>query len=488
MKELFKKKSILLILTIILGLGISLGAVYFMYYKKDERLSNLTTGLIKLNFQEKSNVIDLDNEIPVPDTVGILKSPYTFTIKNISTLAINANIKVDVKDNTNIPLGAVRYGVFINDKLVKKDYIHDDKILYIFEELLVDEEIECKLRFWIDYYYDQPNKEFEALIQVEGESRNKIYEGVEVTFDANGGTVDTDSKEVAVGENYGRLPIPTRDGYTFMGWTIPDSGYQELEYIESTGKVLKNTNHTLTAIWKENTPPTLSLFKETYIEDDFSDWTLSNSTVSNGVITLGENGNSASAESNFINIYHNVWKIEFEVFTTKSTPIKEPNGSTHERIYYYNENKSLTAATEGNRSMGRSFNGWASGIVLNEWTKLSRGGQDYYSSNISYLTLQFLAGGESNGSVPQKIRNLKIYGDSIPNTFYLINITSNDNVGVVETRYAKGNQNSDYFMKNNGTIVSNNQIRVTENGIYTVYVRDEAGNSTVQTIEITDIV
>ena len=212
------KKRILLLLTIILGLGISLGAVYFMYYKKDERLSNLTTGLIKLDFKEKSNVIDLDNEVPVPDTVGVQKRPYAFTIKNISQKTINLNIKVDVKENTNIPLGAVRYGVFINDKLVKKDYIHDDKILYSYEELLVDETIECKLRFWIDYYYDWPEKEFEALIQIEGDSRDTGSEEITVTFDANGGTVDTTTKQVAVGENYGRLPTPTREGYTFMGW------------------------------------------------------------------------------------------------------------------------------------------------------------------------------------------------------------------------------------------------------------------------------
>ncbi len=45
MKNILKKR-IPLLLTIILGLGLTLGAVYFMYYKRDERLSNLTTGLI----------------------------------------------------------------------------------------------------------------------------------------------------------------------------------------------------------------------------------------------------------------------------------------------------------------------------------------------------------------------------------------------------------------------------------------------------------
>ena len=39
-----------------------------------------------------------------------------------------------------------------------------------------------------------------------------------VTFDANGGSVDIDSKEVIENSVYGKLPTPTRTGYTFMGW------------------------------------------------------------------------------------------------------------------------------------------------------------------------------------------------------------------------------------------------------------------------------
>ena len=39
-----------------------------------------------------------------------------------------------------------------------------------------------------------------------------------VTFDANGGTVDVESKEVTQDSVYGTLPTPTRAGYTFMGW------------------------------------------------------------------------------------------------------------------------------------------------------------------------------------------------------------------------------------------------------------------------------
>ena len=39
-----------------------------------------------------------------------------------------------------------------------------------------------------------------------------------VTFDANGGSVNTSSKTVTYDSIYGNLPIPTRTGYTFLGW------------------------------------------------------------------------------------------------------------------------------------------------------------------------------------------------------------------------------------------------------------------------------
>ena len=43
-----------------------------------------------------------------------------------------------------------------------------------------------------------------------------------VTFDPNGGTVDTTSKTVTYGAAYGDLPTPTKTGYDFAGWYTED--------------------------------------------------------------------------------------------------------------------------------------------------------------------------------------------------------------------------------------------------------------------------
>ena len=46
-----------------------------------------------------------------------------------------------------------------------------------------------------------------------------------VSFDANGGSVTTASKQVTYGQAYGELPVPTdRTGYTFLGWFTEETG------------------------------------------------------------------------------------------------------------------------------------------------------------------------------------------------------------------------------------------------------------------------
>jgi uncharacterized repeat protein (TIGR02543 family) len=68
-----------------------------------------------------------------------------------------------------------------------------------------------------------------------------------VTFDANGGTVDTSNTTVTFGNKYGKLPKPTRKNYEFLGWFTYKSGGVKIA-ADSTVKI--NNNHTLYARWK----------------------------------------------------------------------------------------------------------------------------------------------------------------------------------------------------------------------------------------------
>ena len=70
-----------------------------------------------------------------------------------------------------------------------------------------------------------------------------------VTFNADGGTVNTNSKTVIFGNAYGELPTPSRSGYTFAGWwTAVDSG----EQVNAGSAVKTASDHVLYAHWVLN--------------------------------------------------------------------------------------------------------------------------------------------------------------------------------------------------------------------------------------------
>lgn len=69
-----------------------------------------------------------------------------------------------------------------------------------------------------------------------------------VTFDPDGGQVNSTSKKVRNEGKYGELPTPTKIGYTFKGW-INSNG----DKITSTTTVDLSADETLTADWEENT-------------------------------------------------------------------------------------------------------------------------------------------------------------------------------------------------------------------------------------------
>ena len=71
-----------------------------------------------------------------------------------------------------------------------------------------------------------------------------------VTFDANGGTTPTATKDVSYNSTYGTLPTPTRTGYSFSGWYTATSGGTQ---VTSSTTVAITANQTLYARWTANT-------------------------------------------------------------------------------------------------------------------------------------------------------------------------------------------------------------------------------------------
>lgn len=86
-----------------------------------------------------------------------------------------------------------------------------------------------------------------------------------VTFDAMGGEVDTASKTVTYGENYGELPTPTRTGFIFNGWyTEAESGSgvtaeTVVDIVEDQTLYARWTARSYTASWSTGTGYTITV-------------------------------------------------------------------------------------------------------------------------------------------------------------------------------------------------------------------------------------
>ena len=95
---------------------------------------------------------------------------------------------------------------------------------------------------------------------------SKGKQPVNVSFNANGGSVDTGSKTVYLSSAYGSLPTPTRDYYTFNGWYTSVNGGNR---ITESAIVSVSSAHTLYAHWTEK---------------GLSDWVLASQVPSGGLV------------------------------------------------------------------------------------------------------------------------------------------------------------------------------------------------------------
>ncbi|WP_066297997.1 Ig-like domain-containing protein [Bacillus sp. FJAT-29937] len=72
------------------------------------------------------------------------------------------------------------------------------------------------------------------------------------------------------------------------------------------------------------------------------------------------------------------------------------------------------------------------------------------------------------------------------NTEIDVNVQVVDNNSIIEKKWAKGNQNEAYFATS-GTDITGDSFIVSENGTYTVFAKDSAGNISLKTINISNI-
>lgn len=92
-----------------------------------------------------------------------------------------------------------------------------------------------------------------GTIKVTVNIENGISSTYTITFDANGGTIDTTSKQVTNGSTYGDLPTPKKEYYTFLGWYTEQNGNGTRIFDYTTVNLTEN--QTLYAYWTQSGGP-----------------------------------------------------------------------------------------------------------------------------------------------------------------------------------------------------------------------------------------
>jgi large repetitive protein len=116
-------------------------------------------------------------------------------------------------------------------------------------------------------------------------SRSGIAHVYRTTFDANGGSVGTSSRDDDSGTSI-TLPTPTRSGYNFLGWYVGGTNY-------GTGSYTVNATRTLVASWEISTPApvftdALNIYSTVYVGESWSD----SMSASNTYAALSQSGTS----------------------------------------------------------------------------------------------------------------------------------------------------------------------------------------------------
>ena len=411
------------------------------------------------------------NENEITETKNIEECETKINDKTTPEITTVVTSKTDrIKVNltcSDFESGIIKYEYKIDDK----EWIESNNE-YIFENLEKEREYEIKTRCTngVNLVSEESKKistkriinpEIAQISQEPSSGTYAVKRIIRITYD---------NTNIENAKNYysydGKTWVEVNDTKIDLEFTS-----NSLLYAKTTDDINTSAYATYSVVNIDTIKPTLTLSKITY-EEGFNNW--NDSRISNGILTLSESGTVCS---NYYNVNKEPWYVMFDGYTTSSSIKSDIEGGIHSSVYYYDENYNGTVSNNG-----LSANGWAGDLKINTWRNEFIWDKVGYGTQ--YLKYCFLTGNEYSQPTV-KIRNFRLYGQ-LYNTFYLINVNPNDNIGIDVTKYAKGNVDISYF-KSNGSIATSNEIRVTENGIYTVYVKDLAGNEVISTIEIDKI-
>ena len=230
MKE--KKKInisvLLMLLAIIIVIGISYAAFVFI----------TNSGIIEANSGKLDIAYNIENSsvngtlIPSSTRSGGISTSVTAKL-NSGSIPGNINLYITPTALTGMPFSALMWEVDVvdtSDNLLthyEGDFtgcVINTPVKITDAYSLTTNLLTFKIYIWlngerINNENYNSNNGFTATISADSISITGEFDPTyTVTFDADGGIGASGTKSVRVGEDYGLLPTPTKEGYTFLGW------------------------------------------------------------------------------------------------------------------------------------------------------------------------------------------------------------------------------------------------------------------------------
>ena len=257
-----KRLSIVIFIILAIVLVLIVGFAYAKYVtsKKGEAQAEIAEWNVAIKINENTDeniVVDLadtrNNEKEETDVQDGYVAPGTAGMFNIEVNAENSDVSLEYEINMNVDYGDnekfPQNLIFYSDPDMQNAFYHTNNAIKLNGFIEYDDSNKKrKIPIYWKWAYQTgvTVEEKDANDQLDsawmGKSVNPLELKVvakqvntninenpmanqyEVTFDANGGTIEGYGnsgkviKQVSYGGQYGELPTPTREGYTFKGW------------------------------------------------------------------------------------------------------------------------------------------------------------------------------------------------------------------------------------------------------------------------------
>ncbi len=153
------KKQLFIIIGLVMISMVALAGTTYAVFNKTltgNKTVSIQTGTLKVTFTD-GNFINLNAEAPVNDSVGVTKTPYTFTIKNTGDFDAYYTILLEEEIANTLPNNYVKANLQAtgyNSGNLKVSELDAHQTLLSERKLAKGASITYSLRLWIDHDAD----------------------------------------------------------------------------------------------------------------------------------------------------------------------------------------------------------------------------------------------------------------------------------------------------------------------------------------------